>query len=295
MQRDENSLGPAEFKNLLRKIRKESANLTSVMWTREELLENQYQLNMFQQRIRQVMNEVTRNLYWYQKIGWKKFEPNAEEWELKEREKGVLKEKERLAEWVKEFMPIQNQIDVSLLAGKLSHYAQDELKSSHVLDIGCGDGRWLRKLTEWGALPEQLTGIDISKPMLESAESLSAPGIRFIHAFPDELPMEEGKFNLILMFGFLVHVLDESLRIRIGQEMLRLLSKDGILITANLLKGAERELEPYLAYTTKGLSADDLTEIFPDCQIDFEELPPYGLAVIRKNSFSGKGEVASEG
>jgi ubiquinone/menaquinone biosynthesis C-methylase UbiE len=132
--------------------------------------------------------------------------------------------------------------------------------------------------------PERLVGVELCDPMIEMAQQNSGSDITFIKSFPDELPFEAQKFDVIVTFGVLMYILDESLRKKIGQELLRILADDGMIVTYNLLKYAEMGLKPnpYLAYTMKGLGADELTSLFPGCQIDFEVLSPNGLAVIRK-------------
>src|SRR5687767_6228526 len=43
------------------------------------------------------------------------------------------------------------------------------LSCSRVLEIGCGTGQVLAGLTEWGALPENLHGIDLLPDRIEEA------------------------------------------------------------------------------------------------------------------------------
>ncbi|WP_235356968.1 class I SAM-dependent methyltransferase [Bacillus alveayuensis] len=279
-----------QIKGLLKEIKKEAKDLLDVMWSREEIMTNKNFINTVNLKIKNMLDQIIKNLYWYQTIGWKKFLPNREFIEQKEREERIKKEKERLLKWIKKLVKIDDfyfsfhgQLDEEKLVKTLSAYGYDNFQQVSVLDIGCRDGRWLRKFQDWGALPERLVGTDFYHPIVDQAKKLSTPGIQFIETYPDELQFEDQKFDIILMFGVLMHVLDESLRKKIGQELLRVLSNDGIVITFNLTKDAVSKLEPYLAYTSIGLEWEELTDIFPGCSVHFEKLSQCGLAVIRKN------------
>ena len=279
-----------QIKGLLKEMKKEAKDLLDVMWSREEIMTNKNFINTMNLKIKSMLDQIIKNLYWYQKIGWKKFLPNREYIEQKEREDRIKKEKERLLKWIEELVKIDGfyfsfhgQLDEEKLVKTLLAYGYDNFQQVSVLDIGCRDGRWLRKFQDWGALPERLVGIDFYHPIVDQAKKLSMPGIQFIEAYPDELNFEDQKFDIVLVFGVLMHVLDESLRKKIGRELLRVLSDDGIIITFNLTKDAVAKLEPYLAYTSIGLGQEELINIFPNCSIHFERLPQCGLAVIKKN------------
>ncbi|MED4970364.1 MULTISPECIES: class I SAM-dependent methyltransferase [Parageobacillus] len=291
-----------QIKDLLKETKKEAKDLLDVMWSREEIMTNKNFINTMNLKIKNMLDQIIKNLYWYQKIGWKKFLPNREYIEQKEREERIKKEKERLLKWIEELVKIDDfyfsfhgQLDEGKLVKTLSAYGYDNFQQISVLDIGCRDGRWLRKFQDWGVLPERLAGIDFYHPIVDYAKKLSKPGIQFIEAYPDELDFEDQNFDVVLVFGVLMHVLDESLRKKIGRELLRVLSKDGIIITLNLTKDALAKLEPYLAYTSIGLEWEELTDIFPDCSIHFEILSQCGLAVIRKKDCKKEKVDASGG
>jgi len=284
-----NATGKDRIKRLLGTMLNEVECLLPGLWSREELIENKNFIDTTNQKINNMIDRIVKNLYWYEKTGWKQFIPDQDAIEKKERDAAIQKEKARLEEWFKGLGEISDfyalfpeQIVEGKLYEKLSQYGYHSLKQAHVLDVGCRSGKWLRQLLNWGALPEKMVGLDFDDLILDHAKQLSAPGIQWIRTFPDELPFADGKVELILLFGVLMHILDASLRTLIGQELLRLLSDDGVIITYNLNKGAEKGLEPFLAYTTKGLDLEELVRIFPNCFIDYEPLSQCGIAVIRK-------------
>jgi SAM-dependent methyltransferase len=281
------------IKELLATIRQESDSLATALWSPEELNAMQQNIDGLRDRMAALSQGIVTNLYWYEQIGWKKFVPNKARLRDDENEEAMNKEKERLKDWQRGvlqcsdfYLSFKDQLGTNKLVSKISDKAHFDLKQASVLDIGCGDGQWLRKLHTLGAAPEKLTGVELSEPLLEQAASLSAPDMKYIQSDPDELPFKDATFDLILVFGLLMHVLDEHLLRKVAREILRLLTDNGMILTFNFNKGAWNQLEPYLQFTTKGLELEELTGLFPDCHIDYEEMSPYGLAVIRKISFT---------
>ncbi|MFC6600964.1 class I SAM-dependent methyltransferase [Ectobacillus funiculus] len=208
-----------QIKSLLKEMKKEAKDLLDVMWSREEMMNNKDFVNTTNLKIKNMLDLIIDNLYWYQKIGWKKFLVNRELIEQNEREERIKKEKERLVKWLEALMKIDDfyfsfhgKLGEEKLVKTLSAYGYDEFQKVSVLDVGCRDGSWLRKFQDGGALPEKLAGIDFYHPIVDQAKKMSAPGIQFFEAYPDELQFEDQKFDVILMFGVLMHVLDESLR-----------------------------------------------------------------------------------
>lgn len=46
-----------------------------------------------------------------------------------------------------------------------------------ILDVGCGNGGWLRLLLEWGASPERLHAVDLLPDQIARAQALSPAGV----------------------------------------------------------------------------------------------------------------------
>lgn len=298
-----------EIEKEIEKIRKESEGLNSIFWSSEDLHFIRNRIDEWNRTMKDNTNEIINSLMDYKNLHWKKFAINKEEIEQQTIQEGIEQEKERLEDWLKGlhtisdfYLLFKDQLAESKLLDKLSQYGYSELKQAHVLDMGCGDGRWLTKLMDSGLTPERAVGIDLYEPNLELAGQLSPPGIPFMKAPPDELPFEDNKFNIILLFGLLMHVLNENLQAAIAAELRRVLANDGIIITFHLNKDAEKVLDPYLQYTTRGLGLEELTHLFPDCSIDFEQLPlndshkdiGYGIGVIRMRRMDRK-EMNADG
>jgi len=95
------------------------------------------------------------------------------------------------------------------------------------LDVGCGDGRFVRLMSE---ITKNGVGIDISENMIARARSRDPDGYYEV-ADAVDLPFEDCEFDVVICYGSLANI--EDLRSAIG-EMTRVLRKDGALILAHL-------------------------------------------------------------
>lgn len=111
-----------------------------------------------------------------------------------------------------------------------------------ILDLGCGNGRLYQYLK-----PANYLGIDSSKKLLDEARKLHPEG-KFIEGDQQEIPTEDGKFNVVFSIAALHHIPSKKLRKKTISEIVRVLKKDGILILTvwNLFQ------KKYLKYLFKG-------------------------------------------
>lgn len=112
----------------------------------------------------------------------------------------------------------------------LKTFHWDSFGNKKILDVGCGNGRALRQCIEWGAQPENLYGIDASETIIQEAQHLSAPAIRFQQGLGTQIPANDHFFDLILNFGVIIHIMnDENIRL-LSRELFRTINKNGFLI-----------------------------------------------------------------
>ena len=104
------------------------------------------------------------------------------------------------------------------------------LAGKRVLDIGCGNGSWLRRLVEsYGATQGQCVGIDLMKERIAAA-SKTSPEMEWHVGSAHALPFVDASFDLLLCFTVFSSILDETLSEAIAREMWRALAPGGFIL-----------------------------------------------------------------
>lgn len=102
-----------------------------------------------------------------------------------------------------------------------------------VLDLGCGNGLFLRELRGRGH-QAALLGVDFSLPLLRDAES--TPGVEFREVDLTKLSewkVEYGEWNVVTMFAALHHIPSHEIRLDILKTVKKLLKPNGKFILSN--------------------------------------------------------------
>lgn len=97
----------------------------------------------------------------------------------------------------------------------------------HFLDIGCGEGRFVRMLTERGLTG---CGLDPVKRFIEEARARHPDGDYHI-GWGEHLPFPDAAFDLVIAYLSLIDIADYRRAIR---EMVRIVKPNGHLLIANL-------------------------------------------------------------
>ena len=105
-----------------------------------------------------------------------------------------------------------------------------------VLDLGCGNGHFLRELFGRGH-KATLLGVDFSLPLLRDAES--TPGVSFREVNLTQLAgicnqlLVAGRWSLVTAFATLHHIPSVEMRLDILQTVRKLMKDDGKFILSN--------------------------------------------------------------
>ncbi len=100
------------------------------------------------------------------------------------------------------------------------------IKSSKVLDLGCGNGRVLDIL---GKFEINYTGLDLSPKLIDLAQK-KYPAEKFIVGNLLDTPFLENEFDLVLSLATLHHIPSEEQRISAFSEIYRVLKPSGMVL-----------------------------------------------------------------
>jgi cyclopropane fatty-acyl-phospholipid synthase-like methyltransferase len=100
-----------------------------------------------------------------------------------------------------------------------------------ILDLGCGDGRWAKKLENAGV---KYIGVDFSRELIAKAKSRNVKGdVRFL-VNPVQDFISEEKFDLIFLFGLIPYMNDEEIR-KLSRNCRVMLKRGGRLILRDVI------------------------------------------------------------
>lgn len=100
-------------------------------------------------------------------------------------------------------------------------------KPKHALDVGCGEGRFCRKLENIGI---SASGLDPVPAMIEAAQMQDSVG-QYKIGFAEDLPYQDESFDLVVTYLSLIDIDDPQKAI---SEMDRVLKPGGRILAANL-------------------------------------------------------------
>lgn len=97
---------------------------------------------------------------------------------------------------------------------------------NEIIDLGCSIGFWFESYKNMGF--KKVTGIDISDERIKEAKQRGYDEVHACNAY--ELPFENESKDCIISNNVLVHVLQDSDKLKIFKEMKRVLKKNGVFV-----------------------------------------------------------------
>lgn len=153
-----------------------------------------------------------------------------------------------------------------------------ELSQKRILEVGCGNGAWLRFLVQAGASPENLFGVDLLPHRIREARRKCPQASTLMCGDATQLPFENESFDLLLVMTVFSSILDDHLRRLLAQEMLRVLRQRGSILLYDFRVNNPRNPD------VRRVTDQELRDLFSGCSVELHRItlaPPVGRAVAR--------------
>jgi len=146
------------------------------------------------------------------------------------------------------------------------------------LDVGCGEGQWLRTLASMGANEKNLTGVDLLPARLKTAKRLCSPRTALHCCDASKLPFSDADFDIALAFTLFSSILDDAFKKTVAAEMLRVLRSGGLILWHDLRVG--NPLNP----NVRAVPRREIANLFASCKVTIEPVtlaPPLSRLLSR--------------
>jgi SAM-dependent methyltransferase len=150
------------------------------------------------------------------------------------------------------------------------------LADTKILEVGCGNGNWLRDLVRWGATPANITGVELLADRVETARRLVAPGVTVTPGDVSTLGAPDASYDLVIQSTVFSSILDDGRRRRTAAEMRRVLRPGGLILWYDFHVDNPRNPD------VRSVSRDEIIALFPRCAIRMQRItlaPPLARAI----------------
>jgi SAM-dependent methyltransferase len=169
-----------------------------------------------------------------------------------------------------------HELQWRMLALVRRHGWAETLANKQILEIGCGRGFWLRQFIEWGARPENVSGIDLLPEHVAEAKRLCPAAVRIELGNATELQVPDASLDLIVQITVFTSILDPKIKEQIAREMLRAVKPEGLILWLDFHMNNPRNPD------VRGVKKREIHELFPGCQISLQRVllaPPLFRAI----------------
>lgn len=160
----------------------------------------------------------------------------------------------------------------------LARHNLTALNAYDILDVGCGDGGFLRRLVSWGADPQKLAGVDLLEERVAAAQRID-PCLDVRQADASALPFEDRAFDLVFQLTVFTSILDTQMRQAVAREVARVLRPGGAVVSYDFRIARDRR-------NTRPLRAAELESLFPGLSVDARRvtlIPPLARALAGRS------------
>tara|TARA_B100002051_G_C16716311_1_gene629676 strand:- start:795 stop:1493 length:699 start_codon:yes stop_codon:yes gene_type:complete len=153
------------------------------------------------------------------------------------------------------------------------------LKNKCILDVGCAGGNTISLMIELGASEKNIYGIDIREERLDYAKNkFPLADISLMDA--GNIEYQDASFDVINVFTLFTSILDNDYRLKISEELYRVLKPEGYIIYYDF-----RFNNPFNK-NVKGIKIHEIERLFPhmDKQISLITLLPPLARKLKKST-----------
>ena len=147
-----------------------------------------------------------------------------------------------------------------------------------ILDVGCGDGSFLRRLVSWGADPTDLAGVELQETRVAAAQRIE-PCLDVRQADASALPFEDASFDLAFQLTVFSSILQPEMRQAVAREMARVLRPGGCVVSYDFRVARDRR-------NTRPIRVAELRSLFPGFTVDARRVtlvPPLARALAGRS------------
>ena len=154
------------------------------------------------------------------------------------------------------------------------------IETKRILEVGCGTGFWLRDFLRWGALPENVVGVDLLLSRLSDGRRLCPENLSLICGSASALGFRSDSFDIVFQSTMFTSILDSEVRKQISGEMLRVLKPGGVLLWYDFHVNNPRN--PDVLRVQKR----EILELFSGCSVQLRKItlaPPIARWLARRS------------
>ena len=178
--------------------------------------------------------------------------------------------------WHRQEILLQEADRARVLAALLPATIGANLSGIRAIDVGCGNGAFLRQLIDWGAQPANLAGTELQPERLEQARQRTAQGVRWHLGSLDAFAA--GSVDLVSAETVFSSILDDDLRRDLAAQMWRVLRPGGWAMILDFRYSNPRNLQ------VRKVSGAELLRFWPAERRHYRSVtlaPPLSRAMAR--------------
>lgn len=115
----------------------------------------------------------------------------------------------------------------TILAKYFKKIFGNDLSKIKVLDIGCGDGSFIRKLIEWGFKPQNIVGIDILDYRIKQCKEKTNKNVNF---YLSSLNSKFKNYDLVVANTVFTSILEDGSRKKFASNIYNAVKKNGWIL-----------------------------------------------------------------